>query len=87
MVGIIQINLRKMDTARRLLTQTARDRRADMLIFSEQLRSPPDDDRCRSSTDESSQIFLTDTAQLAVVEHISSRVYVGLYRGGGLTGH
>lgn len=66
-----------MGTARSLLSQTARDRRADVLVISEQ----PGDDRCRSSTDASSQIFLTDTAQLAITEHFSDRGFVGISTG------
>lgn len=70
-----------MGTARSLLTQTARDRRADVLLISEQPRGPPDADRCRSTTDASSQIFITETAQLAVVEHFRGRGFVGINTG------
>lgn len=82
MIKIIQINLRRMGTARSLLTQTARDRRADVLLFNEQPRGSPDTDRCRSSTNASSQIFITETAQLAVVEHFRGSGFVGINKGG-----
>lgn len=71
-----------MGTARSLLTQAALEREADVLIISEQPRGPPDDDKCRSSSDSGSQVALTDFTRMVVLASFSGNGYVGVNTGG-----
>lgn len=84
MIRFIQVNLRRMGAARSLLNQAARERETDVLLISEQPRGPPDNDKCRSSVDHGAQIFLTDSARIAVDASFSGRGgFVGVSAGGG----
>lgn len=79
MFNIIQLNLRRMGSARSLLSQAAREREVDV---SEQLRGPPDDDGRSSSLGSSAQIVLSDTTRLAMVPEFRGGCFVGVSTGG-----
>lgn len=64
-----------------LLTQSVREHKADILLISEQPRSPADDDWRRSSQDAGAQIILRDTARLAVAGSFCGCCYVGINTG------
>lgn len=81
MVRIIQLNLRRMGSARSLLSQAAREREAKILIISEQPRGHLDDDGRSSSLDSSAQIALTDTTRLAMVPEFRGECFVGVSTG------
>lgn len=77
MMQFLQVNLRKMGTARGLLNQAAREVGADVLIISEKPRGPPDDKKSFSDLDSSAQLVLTNSAP-AVAQHVvRGRYHVG----------
>lgn len=78
MISLIQINLKRMGTARSLLSQAARESGVDILLISEQPRGPSDDERCMSSNDLSAQIVLAEMVRLSMSHEFSGRGYVGV---------
>lgn len=67
MVKFLQINTRESAPSRRLMEQTSRELRADLLILSETSRGPPDCPKWTSSTDGELAVTLTPTTRIAVL--------------------
>lgn len=68
MINILQINLRKSRSARRLMKHTARELQSDLLILSEIPRGLPDSQGWVSSSDGKSAVSLTQTAAMAATD-------------------
>lgn len=77
MISIIQVNLRKMGTARCMLNQAASETQADILIISEQPKGPPDDEWSLSGLDAPAQLVITNSASAVARDVVRGRYHVG----------
>lgn len=68
MIKFLQINLRKSGSAMRLIEQTSRELRADILLMSEIPRGLPNFPRWKTSMDGKVAVALTSSAKMAATD-------------------